>query len=499
MRVLLDTNIFISREADHVISDDLQQLLSVLNRIKAELLIHPLSLEEIRRDRDTKRQAVMLSKVRVYSILEMPPVPGEDPEFFRFVERKDGPHDLVDNHILYALYKDTVDFLVTEDRDIHKKAVRLGIDNRVLLIAEALTVFRGHLQKDSIIIPPALERKPIYNLDLNDPFFASLKEEYREFDEWFKKIKREGRNCLVNYREGGGIGALLVYKLEDEPIDASPPIPKKRRIKLSTFKVAQFGYKIGELFIKLAIDIAISNGVSEVYLTHFVQPDDRLVELIIEYGFRQVAMNSRGEAIYMKKLSPKPAEAKGLSPFEITRLYYPSYYDGPDVSKFIVPIRPRYHSRLFTNYKDRQIELSESAGYFIVEGNTIRKAYICNSRIKSMAQGDIILFYVSERRQLISLGVVEAIRGGLQDYGDVIKLVGKRTVYSVSEIQAIATKPSLVILFWQYWHLERPLPYLRLRSMGILKGPPRSIMQISEKNYSLIKETGGIDERFTIN
>jgi hypothetical protein len=441
----------------------------------------------------------MLSKVGAYSILESPPVPREDPEFFRFVEQKGGTHDLVDNHILYALYKDTVDFLVTEDRDIHKKAVRLGIDNRVLLITEALTVFRGHLQKDSIIIPPALERKPIYNLDLNDPFFDSLKREYREFDEWFKKIKREGRNCLVNYTEAGGIGALLVYKLEDEPIDASPPIPKKRRIKLSTFKVAQFGYKIGELFIKLAIDIAISNGVSEVYLTHFVQSDDRLVELIIEYGFRHVAINSRSEAIYIKKLSPEPGEAKGLSPFEITKLYYPSYYDGPDVNKFIVPIQPRYHSRLFTNYKDRQIELLESAGYFIVEGNTIRKAYICNSRIKSMAQGDIILFYVSERRQLISLGVVEAIRGGLQDYGDVIKLVGKRTVYSVSEIQGIATKPSLVILFWQYWHLERPLSYLSLKNMGILKGPPRSIMQISEKNYSLIKETGGIDEHFTVN
>jgi predicted nucleic acid-binding protein len=54
MRVLLDTNIFIYRETDHVISDDLQQLLFVLNKIKAELLIHPLSLGEIRRDRDTR-------------------------------------------------------------------------------------------------------------------------------------------------------------------------------------------------------------------------------------------------------------------------------------------------------------------------------------------------------------------------------------------------------------------------------------------------------------
>ena len=499
MRVLLDTNIFIYRETDHIISYDLQQLLSVLNKIQTELLIHPLSLEEIRGDQDIRRQAVMLSKIGAYPLLEMPPAPEEDPEFFNIIERKDETHDLVDNHILYTVYKDAVDFLVTEDRDIHKKAIKLGIDNRVLLIAEALTVFHGHLQKDSIIIPPALELKPIHNLNLSDPFFDSLKEVYPEFDDWFKKIKREGRKCLVNYKDDDSIGALLVYKLEDEPIDAIPKIPRKKRIKLSTFKVAHFGYKIGELFIKLAIDIAISNDIPEVYLIHFIQPDDRLVELITEYGFQHVGTNSREEAIYIKELFPKPTETKGLLPFDITKLYYPSYYDGAAVKKFIVPIRPQYHSRLFTNYKDRQIELAESAGYFIAEGNTIRKAYICNSRIKSIAQGDLILFYVSERRQLISVGVVEAVFGGLQNYRDIIKRVGKRTVYSVNEIQSIARKPSLVILFWQYWHLPQPLSYLRLKGMGILKGPPRSIMQISEKDYSLIKEAGDINERFTIN
>ena len=499
MRVLLDTNIFIYRETDHVISDDLQQLLSVLNKIKAELLIHPLSLVEIRRDRDKKRQAIMLSKLGAYPLLEMPPVPKEDNVFFNIIEQKDDAHNLVDNHILYAVYKDAVDFLVTEDRDIHKKAIKLGLDNRVLLIAEALIIFRGHLQKDSIIIPPALERKPVHDLNLSDPFFDSLKEEYPEFDDWFKKIKREGRNCLVNYKDDGNMGALLVYKLEDEPIDAIPQIPKKKRIKLSTFKVAQFGYKIGELFIKLAIDIAIGNNVSEVYLTHFVQSDDRLIELITEYGFHHVGMNSRREAIYIKKLFPELTETKGLLPFDITKSYYPSYCDGADVKKFIVPIRPRYHSRLFTNYKDRQIELAESAGYFIVEGNTIRKAYICNSRITKMTPGDLILFYVSERKKLISIGVVEAVYGGLQDYRDIIKLVGKRTVYSVKEMQFIARKPSLVILFWHYWHIPQPLSYLRLKGMGILKGPPRSIMQISEKYYSIIKKAGGIDERFAVN
>ena len=499
MRILIDTNIFISRETNHVIPSDLQQLLSVLNKIKAEILIHPLSLREIKGDRDARRQAIMLSKIGAYTLLEMPPIPTNDNVFLNTIEQKNNVHDVVDNHILYAVYKDAVDFLITEDRDIHKKSIKLAIDNRVLLVAEALTVSRGHIQKDSIVIPPALERKPIHNLDLNDPFFDSLKKDYPEFDEWFKKIKREGRNCLINYKDDGSIGALLVYKLEDESINTIPPIPKKKRIKLSTFKVAQFGYKIGELFIKLSIDIAISNNVSEVYLTHFVQQDDRLVELITEYGFYYAGMNSRGEAIYIKELLPKPNKIKGLSPFEITKWYYPSYYDGGDIKKFIVPIRPCYHSRLFTNYKDRQIELSESVGYFIVEGNTIRKAYICNSRIKRMTQGDVILFYVSERRQLISIGIIESAYGGLQDYRDIIKLVGKRSVYSVNEIRNMAKKPSLIILFWQYWHLPQPLSYLRLKGTGILKGPPRSIMQISETNYSFIKKVGGIDEHFTVN
>ena len=236
MRILIDTNIFISRETNHVIPSDLQQLLSVLNKIKAEILIHPLSLREIKGDRDARRQAIMLSKIGAYTLLEMPPIPTDDNVFLNTIEQKNNVHDVVDNHILYAVYKDAVDFLITEDRDIHKKSIKLAIDNRVLLVAEALTVFRGHIQKDSIVIPPALERKPIHNLDLNDPFFDSLKKDCPEFDEWFKKIKREGRNCLINYKDDGSIGALLVYKLEDESINTIPPIPKKSVLNCQRLK-----------------------------------------------------------------------------------------------------------------------------------------------------------------------------------------------------------------------------------------------------------------------
>jgi hypothetical protein len=72
----------------------------------------------------------------------------------------------------------------------------------------------------------------------------------------------------VYYREDDSIGALLIYKTENEPIDSKPPLPKKKRLKLSTFKVTHVGHKVGELFIKLSIDFAVKNNISEIYLTY---------------------------------------------------------------------------------------------------------------------------------------------------------------------------------------------------------------------------------------
>ena len=50
MRILLDTNIFIYREDDRVLLSNLQDLLHTLNKIKAEILIHPVSVEELKKD-----------------------------------------------------------------------------------------------------------------------------------------------------------------------------------------------------------------------------------------------------------------------------------------------------------------------------------------------------------------------------------------------------------------------------------------------------------------
>jgi predicted nucleic acid-binding protein len=500
MRILIDTNIFIGRENDHVLSDELQALLKILNSKQIEILIHPKSFEDIKRDSNINRKSIAISKLNTYPILEHSPDQNKDDEYLSIVGTPSKINDEVDNAILYSVYKDAVDFLITEDKGIHKKSIQLGIDDRVLCVEEGIGVFRKELLREEVVKPPALKEDAVHNLNLSDPIFDSLKKEYgdSDFSDWFKKSSREGRKCWVHYRIDGSIGALLIRKIENEAIQSIPPLPAKKRLKVATLNVTHVGYKIGELFVKLAIDYAIKNNIYEIYLTHFTNPDnDSLVDLITEYGFYKAAVKDNGEDIFVKELLVDKDKIASMHPLEISNMFYPSLYDGDKVNKFLVPIRPEYHQRLFTEHKSRQTSLLEHAGEFIVEGNTIKKAYLSSSKISFLSPGDILLFYRTVDSEITSLGVVEKVLYGLQDKDEIFRNVRKRTVYSLEEIEKMAQKPTLVILFKWHFHLPSTLKLKDLKKIGV--SVPQSIAQISDENYLQIKTRGGIDERFTVN
>jgi predicted nucleic acid-binding protein len=486
MRILIDTNIFIGRENDHVLSNELQVLLKILNSKQIEILIHPKSIEEIKRDANISRKNIALSKLNTYPKLEHSPDQNKDDDFLTAVGVSSKINDEIDNAILYAVYKDAVDFLITEDKGIHKKSIRLDIIDRVLCVEEGIDVFEKELPKEEVVRPPALKEDAVHNLDLSDPIFDSLKKEYgeSEFGDWFRKCSREGRKCWVHCRTDGSIGALLIRKIENDGIESIPPLPAKKRLKVATFK--------------LAIDYAIKNNIDEIYLTHFTNPDkDYLVDLITEYGFYKAAIRDDGEEIFVKELLVDKDKIASMRPLEISNVFYPSLYDGDEVNKFLVPIRPEYHQQLFTDYKSRQTSLSEHVGEFIVEGNTIKKAYLSNSRIRNLSPGDILFFYRTVDSEITSLGVVEKVLYGLQDEDEIFRNVRKRTVYSMKEIEKIAKKPTLVILFKWHFHLPNPLKLKDLKTIGV--SAPQSIAQISDEEYLQIKMRGGIDERFTVN
>jgi rRNA-processing protein FCF1 len=495
MRVLIDTNVFISRENHAVVPDSLQRLLSMLHSANVQILVHPLSVREIQRNRDEKRKTIELSKIKTYAVLEEPPDPAGDAEYAKIVGKTHDEGEVVDHRLLYCVHRNAVDFLISEDKEIHRKSQRLGISHRVLGIGESLDYLGRKLREPHVTSPPAVREVPVYTLDINDPIFDSIKGQYPDFEAWWAKISREGRKAWVYRGKNARLGAILIYKKENEAIASNPPLPKRERVKICTFKVSEMGRKIGELFVKLSVKYAVETHSDEIYITIFPSGAEQLIELIREFGFQRVA-EKNGEQVHLKRLVP---DERPCSNIDISTLFYPSYYDGPSVRKFIVPILPEYHNRLFTEYERRQPHLTEYTGELIIEGNTIKKAYLCRSRISRMYAGDILVFYRSkDEKALTSVGVVERARDVVGDAERIMRYVRNRTVYSKAEIEAMAKKPTKVILFKWHFHFPDPLRLEYLLQKGIVRQAPMSIVRVAQDKYLEIKKAGGLDARFTV-
>ena len=501
MRILIDTNIFILREDNEVVSENLQDLLRILNEESVPILIHPLSVEEIYKDQNDARRTVSLSKIRTYPLLKSPPNSKEDKNYLNSVGASDNVHHQNDNNILYSVYKNAVDFFITEDRGIHRKASKLGIEDRVFTLDEAVTTFKEMYKEFQPKHPPAITEEKVHNLDSDDKIFDSLKKEYDDFEKWFIKISKEGRDCWLHFNSDGSIGAVLIYKKENEVLELKDEtLGKKDRVKISTFKAIRTGYKIGELFLKLSIEYALKNNVDEIYLTHFSKDNDHLVDLVTEYGFIFAGKNKKyDDDVFIKNLKPSADVLRKLydleGPVKVAKVFYPNFYDGSDVNKFIVPIRPDFHRRLFVDYKERQTSIPEFAGDFIIEGNTIKKAYICNA-VRKMAPGDLIFFYRShDQKEITTVGIVEKVFSD-KNKEDIIQIVGKRTVYSENEIEELSKKRTFIILFVMIMHLPNLITLDELKKRNVLKAAPQSITNITDK-YSLIKALSGINGRFT--
>jgi len=178
--------------------------------------------------------------------------------------------------------------------------------------------------------------------------------------------------------------------------------------------------------------------------------------------------------------------------------FYPSYYDGNQVDKFIIPIRPEYHDRLFISSLYRQTKMEEYMGDFITEGNTIKKAYLSHSKSRQMKEGDVVLFYRSiDRHEITSVGVIDLIEYDQMDSDTILSIVGKRTVYTYSEIEEFSKRPSTIILFRHHFELPHPINLYTLFKHRQIRGAPQSITQITDEQYHFIIKRGGIDERYT--
>jgi L-amino acid N-acyltransferase YncA len=483
MHFLLDTNVLIPLEDSAIpLRDSLANFVRLANANKHVLVYHPASVEDIQEDKDEARRAHTLQRLRQYTMLEhRPACPWNTPSTKR--------NDAADNEILYALSLHAASALVTEDRQIHDKAKAKGLLDRVFTIQTAEDLLR-RLHETVGVRLPNIEEVPLYQLTplLTSPFFDSLRQSY-DFDQWFRRKSEQGCRAWVHWEARDRLGGICIFQRQDNERIAEGITLEGAALKLSTFKVGDScrGRKVGELFLKAAFKYASANRLRNIFIHGDEERHYFLFELLSDFGFEHVGHHPAGgrhDAVYLKRHPVDPPPADALPPFEYLRAYFPHFRQDSAVAAYVVPIRPQYHDILFPDFEGastRQKKLFEQENY---AGNAIKMAYLCKAQTKAMRAGDVLLFYRSgEEHALTSIGIVETYET-LAEVDSIVARVKRRTVYSLSEIEKMAAKPTKVILFRFVRHLPRPLPLKELLSSGILSGAPQSITKIPHEKFT---------------
>ena len=339
MKALLDTNIIIHREASRVINQDVGILYRWLERVKYTKCIHSLTIKEIEKYKDKKTVETFQIKLDSYSQIEIPsPLQKEVIDVSDKIDRNE--NDKIDTQLLNEVYIGRVDILITEDKKIHYKAKQLGIEDKVFKIDTFLEkTFSEHPDLVDYKVLNVQKLK-FGRINLEDDFFASLKEDYKGFDNWFLKKYDEEAYITVN-SNNGLLLSFLYLKTEDKDesyFDITPTFPPKKRLKIGTFKVINNGFRLGERFMKVIFDNALKNKVDEIYVTIFDKRDEqrRLIDLFEQWGFILWGKKN-DELVYVRNFS-RSISGKDL------KNQYPYISRSRDC--YITPIYPEYHTEL---------------------------------------------------------------------------------------------------------------------------------------------------------
>lgn len=370
MRILLDTNILIHREASTVVNNDIGLLFNWLDKLGYDKCFHPDSIEEISKHRDESVVRTMMIKIKNYQ--ELKTLSVDDSNIVAIRSSDKSRNDEIDTNIVKELYNNRVDFVITEDRGIHRKALNLGVAEKVYKIDAFIE--KVVAENPELVDYQVLSVKKDYfgNVNVDDVFFNSFKRDYSEFKEWFNK--KSDKIAYVS-RADGEVKAFLYLKVENAGSevysDIIPSFKPKNRLKIGTFKVVSTGFKLGERFLKIIFDNALQYQVDEIYVTIFDKRDEqiRLIQLLEDWGFRYWGEKHTANGIEKVFIKPMPSNEEGIS----IRSLFP--YVRKDSQKLIVPIWPDYHTELFP---DSYLNTESPQDYEENEPhrNAIKKIYI---------------------------------------------------------------------------------------------------------------------------
>lgn len=507
LKVLLDTNIVIHREANTVVNDDIGQLFNWIDKLHYDKYIHPVTISEFKKY--SNKTVVKTLDVKLQAYNQMQTVAPIDAIIQNILDKEDKTeNDKNDTLLLNEVYNDRVHILITEDKNIHRKAKLLKIEGKVYNINTFLdNVLSAHPRLIDYKVL-SVKKEFFGNIDLKDEFFESFRITYKGFDNWFNK-KSEEIAYISNYE--GKLRGFLFLKVEDTSenySNISPVFEPKKRLKIGTFKVNLYAVKLGERFMKIIFDNAIEQKVDEIYFSIFNDNIERkiLINLMAEYGFKyhgQKNTESGTEEIYVR-------DFKKSFDFEKPKTTFPFITTNSKI--YVAYIKPMYHTELFPD----SILRTESPNDFIESEphrNAIYKSYITHSLFRNLKKSDIILFYRTKDKAagyyesvITTIGIVDSVIDNLKSFEDFVKYTRGKTVLSRTELREYWDRLSFnrpfIINFLYALSLKKRPNLKNLVDAGIIKdimNMPKGIFEISKKDFENILKMSNTNEDIIVN
>ena len=499
MKALLDTNIISHREANRVVSQDIGILYRWLERSGYEKCIHSATVDEVKKNPNKETVDLFMVKMQSYEVISIPsPLHQKLKEVS--LEYDKTQNDIVDSILLNEVLVNRVDILITEDKKIHQKARVIGIQNKVYSIDSFLEkVFSEHPELVNYKVLN-VRKSRFGEIDLNDAFFDSLKEDYKGFDSWFVRKFDEEAYITIN-KDNHKLLSFLYLKVEDINEyyqNIEPVFVPKRRLKVGTFKVISNGFRLGERFVKIIFDNALKNKVQEIYVTIYDKRTEqrRLIELLEQWGF--FLWGKKGEElVYVRNFTPAYDDGN-------MKMCFP--YISARKNIYLVPIYPEYHTELLPD----SILNTESPEEYVEDfphRNCINKVYVSRAFPPYPQKGDLLVFYRTGgyyKSVITTIGEVQEVKRCFEDEEDFLSFCRKRSVYPEPELRAMwkysVVKP-VVISFLYVYSFPHRLNMAQLIDLGILSGvsdAPRGFKRISKNQFlTILKETRS-DESFIV-
>lgn len=500
MKALLDTNIIIHREAVKILNQDVGILFRWLDRVKYIKCIHPVTIKEIQKNPNPDTVKTFMAKIGSYEQIEIP-TPMQEPVVMLSKQIDINENDINDSILINEVFSGRVDILITEDKKMHLKAEKLGISNRVFNIDGFLEkIFSEH---PDLIDYKVLnvQKKKFGNINLQDDFFISLKEDYPGFDKWFLRKTDDVAYITLN-KDNGLMLSFLYLKVEtaDENYhDITPAFQPKKRLKVGTFKVINNGFRLGERFVKIIFDNALANKVDEIYVTIFNHREEqlRLIELMKQWGFRLWGTKGQ-ESVYVRDFSHK---------FDLDNLKCSYPFVSEQRGIFIVPIYPEYHTELLPD----SILNNESPADFIEDfphRNAINKVYVSWALEPHPEPGDLIIFYRTGgifKSVVTTVGLVQDVVYNFKDTEDFIAQCRKASVFPEPELIKMwnyrPNKKPFIVRFLYVYSFPHRINMKNLIDIGILQSvddAPRGFKPITSVQFNAILHNTQSDKSFII-